>query len=44
VGEDLEWLQIRRRLKSYVISIRTKPVKRRFSHRAVPVPVAAMGV
>jgi hypothetical protein len=43
VGEELEWLQIRRRLKSYVICMRTKPVKRRFSHRFVPVPVAVEG-
>lgn len=35
VGEDLEWLQVRRsKFHQYVIRIRTKPVKREFSHRA----------
>jgi hypothetical protein len=44
VGEELEWLEIRRRLKSYVIRMRTKPVNRRFRWRDVPVPVAAGGM
>ncbi len=44
VGEELEWLEIRRKLKSYVIRIRTRSVKRRFCHRTVPVPVAAGGM
>ncbi len=44
VGEELEWLEIRRRLKSYVIRIRTRSVKRRCCHRNVPVAVAAGGM
>jgi hypothetical protein len=39
VGEELEWLQIRRKLKHYIISVRTRPVNRRARHpRVVPVP------
>ena len=39
VGEELEWLQVRRKLRTYIISIRTRPVSRRPGHqRVVPIP------
>jgi hypothetical protein len=34
VGEDLEWVRIRRMARHYAISVRTRPVKREFSRRA----------
>ena len=28
VGAELEWVQIRRKLRHYIISVRTRPVRR----------------
>jgi hypothetical protein len=34
-GEDLEWIRVRRSAHHfYTVSIRVRPVKREFSHRA----------
>lgn len=41
-GEDLEWIRVRRSIHHlYVISIRIRSVKRKFSHRAAAAVGAA---